>query len=95
MCIPKLDFRSLQIYAYSDFAFANNADSSSQLGYIILLTYATNKAVGVSYKSYKVKRIARSVLSAEVIAFADFSDNAIAIRKQLEFILKPPIPVMC
>ena len=47
----------------------------------------------VSYKSYKSKRVARSVLSAEVIAFADFFDDALAIRKQLEFVLRQPIPV--
>ena len=81
--IPKLDSDSLRVVSYSDAAFANNADSSSQLGYIIILIDATNMAVLVSYKSYKSRRIARSVLSAEVIAFADLSDNALTIRKQL------------
>ena len=58
-----------------------------------MLTDISNNAVPVSYKPYKSRRIARSILSAEVVAFADLIDDALAIRKQLEFILKHPIPV--
>ena len=43
--IPKGDFGSLRIVAYIDAAFANNADLSSQLGCIILLTDASNKEI--------------------------------------------------
>ena len=33
------------------------------------------------------------MLSAEVIEFADLTDDALAIRRKLEFILKLPVPV--
>ena len=81
--IPKLDTDLFRIVSYSDVAFANNADLFSQLGYIIILIDATNKALPVSYKSYKSRRIARSILSAEVIAFAVLSDDTITFCKQL------------
>ena len=79
--IPKLDWNSLRITAYSDVAFANSADLSSQLGRIVLLTDDYHNAIPVSYKSYKWRRVARSVLSTEVITFADLFDDALAIRK--------------
>ena len=93
ICIPKLDLDTLRVVAYSDAAFANNIDLSQQLMRIVPLTDVSNKAIAVSYKSYKSRRVARSVLSAEVSAFADLTDDALAIRKQLEFILIQPVPV--
>ena len=81
---PKLDRSSLRIIGYSDAAFANNLDLTSQLGRIILLTDKSQAAVPVSFKSYKSRRVTRSVLSAEVIAFADLFDDAYALRSQIE-----------
>ena len=70
---PQLDLPSVKIIGCSDAAFAYNFDLSSQLGYILLLTDKNNAGILVSFKSYKSKRETRSVLSAEVIAFADCS----------------------
>ena len=91
--IPKLDCNSLRIIAYGDAAFVNNADLSSQLGLIVLLTDDNRNAIPLSYKSYKSRRVARSILSAEVIAFAELFNDALKIRKQLEFVLRQPISV--
>ena len=57
------------------------------------MTDDNHNAIPVSYKSYKSQRVARSVLSAEVIAFVDLFDDALAIRNQSEFILGQPIIV--
>ena len=46
------------------------------------------KAVPMIFKIYKSRRVARSVLSAEVIAFADLFDDALALRSQLEHALE-------
>ena len=46
--IPKLDNASLRITAYSDASFDNNADSSSQLGHIVLLIHDNHNAIPVS-----------------------------------------------
>ena len=93
ICIHKLDCNMLRITAYSDAAFVKKADLFSQLGRIVLFPDVDHNSTPVSYKSYKSRRVARSVLSAEVIAFADLFDDALAISKHLEFVLRKPIPV--
>ena len=91
--IPKINYNPLRIKAYCDAAFTNNADLSSQPGRIAFLTDGNHNSIPVSYKSYKSRRVGCSILSAEVIAFADLFDDAFAIRKQLEFVLRQSIPV--
>ena len=49
--IPKLDYSYLRTTAYGDASFTNNADLSSQLGRIVLLTGDNHNAIPVSYKS--------------------------------------------
>ena len=85
---PKLDRDSIRTVGYSDASFANNHDLKSQLGRIILLMDGNDKAVPVIFKSYKSRRVARSVFSAEVIAFADVFDDSLALRSQLEHAFK-------
>ena len=77
---PKLDRSSLRIFGYNDAAFANNPDLTSQLGRTILLMDNSKSAVPVSFKSYKSRRVTRSVLSTEVIEFGDLFDDAYALR---------------
>ena len=62
-------------------------------GRIVLLNNDNYNSILVSYKSYKSRRVARSVLSVEVIALADLFDNELAIRKQLKSVLRRPIPI--
>ena len=91
--IPKLDENSVRIVGYSDAAFANNHDLKSQLGRIILLTDNESNAVPIIYKSYKSRRVTRSVLSAEVIAFADLFDDALSLKSQIEHALRRTISI--
>ena len=53
----------------------------------------TNRVIPISFKSYKSRRVTRSVLSAEVIAFADLFDDAFALRSQIEHALGRSIPM--
>ena len=76
------------ITAYSDAAFSNNAELSSQLGCIVLLTDDCHNAIPVSYKSYKSRRVIRSVLYAEVNAFADLFHDTLAVCRHLDFITR-------
>ena len=80
----KLNMNSVRLVGYSDAAFANNHDLTSLLGRIILLTEEHDNAIPIVFKSYKSRRVTRSVLSAEVIAFADLFDDAFAVRTQFE-----------
>ena len=90
---PKLKQESLRIDGFSEAAYANNHDITSQLGRIILVTDDTNADIPISFKSYKSRRVVRSVLSAEVIAFADMFDDAYAIRTQVQQAIRCSVPM--
>ena len=68
-------------------------DLSSQLGRVVLLVDEAANAAILSFKSYKSRRVARSVLAAEVIEFADLFDDSFTLRKQLEQALNRPLPM--
>ena len=91
--LPKLELSSVRIVGYSDASFANNHDLSSQLGRIARLIDDDDAAIRICFKSYKSRRVTRSVLSAEVIAFADLFDDAVALRYQIEQALKRAVPM--
>jgi Reverse transcriptase (RNA-dependent DNA polymerase) len=91
---PKLDKSTLRILAYSDASLHNNEDLSSQLGYVILLADASNQCCVLSFRSFKSKRIARSSMAAETMAFADAFDAAFALKSDLVSIFGRPIPLL-
>ena len=82
--IKKLDPESVRIVGFSDASFAGNRDLSSQLGYIILLVDKHNNCVPLMFKSYKARRVTRSAMAAEVIAFSDMADAAVTLSKEVE-----------
>ena len=53
----------------------------------------TDRFSPISLKSYKSRRVARSVLAAEVTAFADLFDDAYALRLQFEHALGRSLPM--
>ena len=89
--IPKLGHKSIGIVGYSDASF-ENYDISSQLGRILLLVDDDDVAVPIFSESYKSRREARSVLSAEVIAFTDLFDEGYAFRSQAKHALQRSVP---
>ena len=91
--IPALDLDTLRIIGYSDSSFANNRDLSSQLGHIGFLGDESGAAAPISFKSYKARRVTRSAMSGEVIAFSDLFDVAISFAEELGNILSKKIPV--
>lgn len=93
LIISKLDPKTVKVVGYSDASFANNHDLSTQLGYIILLVDGMDNSVPLVFKSYKSRRITRSAMAGEVIAFADMSDAAVTINKELSSILGHIVPL--
>lgn len=91
---PKLDKLSLRIQAYTDAAFGNNADFSSQLGYMIFLADKFNTCQPLMWSSHKSKRATRSVLGSEVMAFADGFDVAYSLKYDLEHMMQQKIPLV-
>jgi hypothetical protein len=77
---PKLYLKTLRLHVYSDASYANNADDSSQLGYIIFLTDATGRCQPIFWSYHKSRRVTRSVLGSETMALADAFDTAYALK---------------
>jgi hypothetical protein len=92
----KLDVNSLQLLAFTDASFANNKDLSSQIGFILVLTDASNKANIVHWSSVKCKRVTRSVLASELYGMAHGFDIGAAIKSTLDKVLRINLPlVLC
>jgi hypothetical protein len=72
---PHLDLSSLHLLVYTDAAFQNREDGGSQCGYIVLLSDARKCQCIIAYHSEKTKRVARSTMAAETLAFADGFDQ--------------------
>ncbi len=90
---PKLDKESLQLTVYSDASFATNKDLSSQLGYFIFISDKNNLCQPIYWTSYKAKRVNRSVLGSETMAFADAFDMALVIKHDLQNIMGKVVPL--
>lgn len=93
LAIPKLESKSVRVVGFSDASFANNRDLSTQLGHIVLLVDRHGNSAPLIFKSYKSRRITRSAMAGEVIAFADMSDAAVTLSKELGRVLSRRISI--
>ncbi|EED22636.1 conserved hypothetical protein [Talaromyces stipitatus ATCC 10500] len=94
----KIDLWTAKLYAFIDTLFANNKDSSSQIGYIIVLANTQNNANILHWSSTKCKRITQSVLTSEMYGMANGFNAAAAIKStltQLLHLLEPLPLVLC
>lgn len=91
---PRLDIETLHILGISDASFANNKDLTSQLGFLVFLADGNDSVIPLCFKSYKARRVTRSVLAAELIAFADLFDQSFTLAAEMEKLLpSKKIPV--
>jgi hypothetical protein len=88
-----LDQETLRICVYCDASFTNNEDMSSQMGYIVFLTDGKHRCAPMTYKSVKCKRVTRSVLAAEAIAFAEEFDQGYTLKHDLQELLGRNLPL--
>jgi hypothetical protein len=91
---PRLDVNTLHLLAYTDAAFGIRPDKSSQAGYAILLADASKRCCFLAYHSGKTRRVARSSMSAETLAFADGFDRAFTLRAELKRLTGKHIPLL-
>ena len=89
----RLDEKSLRMIIFADSSFANNTDLSSQIGYVMLLADASDKANILHWSSTKCKRVTRSVLAAELYAMSAGFDMASCLKSTIEAILKLKLPM--
>ena len=90
----RLDISTLTLMVFTDASFANNQDLSSQIGYVIVLADATNKANIIHWSSTKCKRVTRSVLASELYAMAQGFDVGAVIKSSVENILNILLPMV-
>ena len=68
---------------YSDASFNNLGDGHSQGSYIIFLS-DNHHLYPIAWKSNKLKRVARSTLATETLAFTDGCDAAYTLLKMAQ-----------
>ena len=81
--IPTLYQESLRVVGFADASFANNHDLSTQLGHICFLSDCYGRSVPITFNSGKSKRVVRSAMAGEVIAFSDLFDIATTLASEL------------
>ena len=91
--LPNLQSSILRFVGYSDGGYFSNHDLTSQIGRTKLIMDESGASSPIIFSSYKSRRVARSVLSAERNAFADLFDDAYALRSQIENTLNHAVPM--
>eukprot|EP00171_Calliarthron_tuberculosum_P005172 IDg5172t1 len=89
----RLDSDTLTMGVFIDASFANNADFSSQLGFITLLMDRHARVNIVHYSSVKSMRATRSALAAELYAMVFGLDQNFVIHKATEDFLRRSVPL--
>lgn len=90
----RLDHQSLHLIVFSDESFQNNQDLYTNIWYILFLRDLLDHSIPLALKYYKEHRIVRSVLSGELIYFADMLDIAHTTAVELRRINpRKPIPL--
>ncbi len=91
---PKLYLETLQVVGFSDAIFANKYDLTSQVGHIVFITDGEGNAAPIHFKSYKARRVTRSIMAAEVIAFSDAFDVGYTLATELSSLLGKKVPLI-
>lgn len=90
-----VDLKTAKLFVFVDGSLANNADFTSQIGYVIVLgneqpSDGRFKLVGniLHWSSTKCKRVTRAILASELYAMVAGLDMAISISTTLNRIMK-------
>ena len=90
--IRPMNQSSLMISTFSDASFANLDNGASQLGYLVFIHDDLGISVPIAWASKKLKRVARSTLTAETLAAVEAIDRAHVIKKIVEEMLHTILP---
>jgi len=87
------DSTEITLYVWTDASLGNNADATSQAGYLILIGdhYSHNATVLcnlIAWASKKLRRVTRSTFSSELFGLEDGLDKSIYIKQLLQHFFK-------
>lgn len=82
-----LDMDTIRIVLFTDSSFANAEHSKSQLGFVVVLADGDNNANIVHFGSMACKRVARSVMAAELHSLIYGFDQAFVTGDMLQELL--------
>jgi len=88
-----LDYDTIRLALFTDASFANTDLLKSQLGFVLVLIDASNRANIIHYGSSCCKRVVRSVIAAELHALTYGFDNAFLVRDVLEEVLQRKVDI--
>ena len=92
--VPLGDPQKWILIVFSDASMSNNYDGSTHGGYFVFPTSTqTFASCLLSWKSAKLKRIARSTLSAEALACIDGVDSALLLKRIIFDIIHVQVPI--
>ena len=95
-CMTSLgdDIESCRIVVFTDASLNNIAGGATQGGYLVFLANTKNSRCSlISYRSQKIKRVARSTLAAEALACSDGEDAAFLMQNILHEIVGKVVPI--
>ena len=90
-------FEDLYLIVFADSAFGNLGNGASQGGYIIFVSDGSNSAP-ICWSSHRIKRVARSTLTAETLIMVDAIDQAIYLSNIISALIygrQQNIPIKC
>jgi hypothetical protein len=90
---PRLDLLTLRLTVYTDSSYANCEDLSSEIGFVVMLTDVSGKCAVLDYAGKKSRRVVRSILGGEMMAFAEGFDRAFTVQHELSTMLSQRIPI--
>ena len=73
---------------FTDASFANNADNTSQIGFVIIITDNSGSANIVYWSSIKYKRVTRSVLAFKLYTMAHRFNHGAVLKSIIKKILQ-------
>ena len=95
---PKMDLNNLSVYCYSDASHGNLSNGGSQGGLFTEIRCGS-MSCPIEWQSKRIRRMAKSTLSAETIAMVEAMDSAFYIKHLLQDMIfnnKPQdIPIYC
>jgi hypothetical protein len=88
-----MDVTTLSLHVFSDAVFANNDDFVYQLAYLAFLFDQEGSCALLDCKSMKSRRVTRSILAVESIAFGEAFDRSFVLTSDLDDMLNMRIPI--